>query len=208
MKRLSLIFLTVVAGLTQTNKLGLFTDEGSVGKTPPGCAAKYDAARGEYRITGGGANVWTNNDAFYFVWKQVSGNVKLQTDVEWVGTGAVAHRKAMLMVRQNLDPNSAYADVAWHGDGLTSLQFRGAANEQTYGLITHVDGPVRIGLTREGSQYTFYAAQAGKELEKVGTIQYVSMKDPVYVGIGVCSHVEDKLETAIFKNVKMEPVAK
>jgi len=36
----------------------------------------------------------------------------------------VAHRKAVLMVRQNLNPDSAYADVALHGDGLTSLQYR------------------------------------------------------------------------------------
>src|ERR1035441_3255860 len=37
------------AGLTETSNLGIFSNEGSVGQTPPGCQAHYDAAKGEYR---------------------------------------------------------------------------------------------------------------------------------------------------------------
>ena len=33
------------------------------------------------------------------------------------------------------------------------------------------------------------------------------LKDPVYVGFGVCSHKADVLETAIFSNVKLEATA-
>ncbi len=190
--------------LAQSARLGLFTGEASVGATPAGCAAHYDAAKGEYRITGGGANVWAAADAFYFVWKQASGDVSLSADVEWVGTSTVGHRKAMLMVRQSLDPGSAYADGVSHGDGLTSLQFRGAANEQTYQVFTQVDGKARIRLERKGSRYTMYAGKPDGELKPVGPVEYVSLKDPVYVGLGVCSHVADKLETAIFSNVKLD----
>jgi hypothetical protein len=189
-------------------KLGLFTGEGSVGNTPPGCAAHYDAARGEYRITGGGANVWAAEDAFYFVWKQMSGDMALTADVEWVGTSATAHRKAMLMIRQNLDAGSAYADAVSHGDGLTSLQFRGAANEQTYQVITQVEGKVRLRLVRQGSRYTMFAGKPGGDLKPVGPVEYVSLKDPVYVGLGVCSHVATAVETAVFSNVTLEPAAK
>ena len=60
-------------GLTQTSNLGIFTNEGSVGKTPPGCMARYDPAKDEYRITGGGANMWNSVDAFYFAWKHAGG---------------------------------------------------------------------------------------------------------------------------------------
>ena len=119
------------AGLTETSKLGIFNSEGSVGTTPPGCEAHYDPAKREYRIIGGGANMWNAVDAFYFVWKQASGDMTLTADVRWAGASAVAHRKAMLMIRQSLDPGSAYADALSHGDGTTSSQFRGAPNEQT-----------------------------------------------------------------------------
>jgi len=194
-------------GLAQTRDLGLFTDEGSVGQTPPGCKASYDAGKGEYRITGGGANMWNAVDAFYFVWKKVSGDVTLSADVQWVGTSAVGHRKAALMVRQSLDPGSAYADAVSHGDGLTSLQFRGAPNEQTYQVITHVDGPARLRIVRAGNRYTMYAGKPNEELKMVGPVEYVSLPDSVYVGLAVCSHVATTVETAIFSNVKLEPGA-
>ena len=192
------------AGLAQTTDLGIFTNQGSVGQTPAGGNAQYDAVKGEYRITGGGANVWGTSDAFYFVWKKASGDVTLTADVQWVGTSSAEHRKALLMVRQSLDPGSAYGDAVSHGNGLTSLQFRGAANEQTYQVMTQIEGPVRLRIEKKGSRFTMYAGKPNEELKVVGPVEYVGMQDPVYVGLGVCSHVATTLETAIFSNVKLE----
>lgn len=193
-------------GTAQTQNLGVFMNQGSVGQTPPGGNAIYDAAKGEYRITGGGANIWYDSDAFYFVWKQTSGDISLTADVQWVGTSAVEHRKAVLMIRQSLEPGSAYADAVSHGNGLTSLQFRGAANERTYQVFTQVEGPVRLRLVREGSRFTMYAGKPGEELKAVGPVEYISLKDPVYVGLGVCSHMPTTLETALFSDVKLDEI--
>jgi hypothetical protein len=193
--------------LSQSNDLGIFTNKGSVGETPPGVDAHYNAAKGEYRITGGGANVWGTSDAFYFVWKKASGDMTLSADLQWVGTSTAEHRKAMLMIRQSLDPGSSYADAVSHGNGLTSLQFRGAANEQTYQVITQVDGPVRLRIERKGSRFTMYAGKPNEELKEVGPVEYVGLQDPVFVGLGVCSHVATTVETAIFSNVKFEETA-
>jgi len=200
----AVLMASAAAGLAQTGSPGILTDQGSIGKTPSGCEAHYDPAKGEYRITGGGANMWAAVDAFYFVWKQASGDITLTADVEWVGASSVAHRKAVLMIRQSLDPGSAYADAVSHGDGLTSLQFRGSANEQTYQVFTQVDGTVRLRLVRKGGRYTMYAGKPNEELKPVGPVEYVTLKDPVYVGLGVCSHVATTLETAVFSNVKLE----
>ena len=133
------ILLAFVAAAGQTNDLGIFTDQGSVGETTPGSKAQYDASKREYTITGGGANMWATSDAFYFVWKKVSGDVALSADIQWVGTSAAEHRKAVLILRQSLDPGSLYADAVSHGNGLTSLQFRGAPNEQTYQVVAAED---------------------------------------------------------------------
>jgi TolB protein len=200
------IMLVICGGITlaQTNDLGIFTNQGSVGQTPPGSTASYDASKQEYRITGGGANVWGTSDAFYFVWKKASGDITLTADVQWVGTSAAEHRKALLMIRQSLDPGSAYGDAVSHGNGLTSLQFRGAANEQTYQVFTQVEGTVRLRIEKKGSRFTMYAGKPNEELKMVGPVEYVGMQDPVYVGLGVCSHVATTLETAIFSNVKVE----
>jgi hypothetical protein len=196
--------LGTAVALPQTNSLGIFTNAGSVGQTPPGCKAQYDAAKGEYRITGGGANMWGAADAFYFVWKKVTGDVALTADIQWVGTSAAEHRKAVLILRQSLDPSSPYADAVSHGNGLTSLQFRGASNEQTYQIVAAEDGPSRLRIAKKGSRFTMYFGKPGEELKASGPVEFVTLQEPFYVGVGVCSHVATTLETAIFSNVKLE----
>jgi hypothetical protein len=198
------IKLGVAVALPQTNSLGIFTNEGSVGQTPPGGKAQYDAAKGEYRITGGGANMWGATDAFYFVWKKASGDVTLTADIQWVGTSAAEHRKAVLILRQGLDPSSPYADAVSHGNGLTSLQFRGASNEQTYQIVAAEDGPSRLRIVKKASRFTMYFGKPGEDLKPSGPVEFVTLQEPFYVGLGVCSHVATTLETAIFSNVKLE----
>jgi hypothetical protein len=203
---LIVLIALIASGISsaQTSDLGIFTNEGSVGQTAPGSKAQFDRARGEYRITGGGANVWGTSDAFYFVWKKASGDMTLTADVQWIGASSAEHRKALLMIRQSLDPGSAYADAVSHGNGLTSLQFRGAANERTYQVFTQVEGIVRLRIERKGSSLTMYAGKPNEELKPVGPVEYIELQDPVLVGLGVCSHVATTLETATFSNVKLE----
>ena len=196
--------VTVKIGSAQNGNVGIFSNQGSVGQTPPGGSAVFEPAKGEYRITGGGSNIWNDTDAFYFVWKQVSGDLSLSADVQWVGTSSAEHRKAVLMIRQGLDPGAAYADAVSHGNGLTSLQFRGAANEHTYQTFTQIEGPARLRIVRQESRFTMYAGKPGEDLKVVGPVEFISLKDPVYVGLGVCSHTATSLETAIFSNVKLE----
>jgi hypothetical protein len=197
-------FLTVVAALPgqSGNPLGIFDSAQDVGVNPMPGAAVYDAASGEYRVTGGGANIWSATDAFHFVWTRVSGNIDLSADVQFIGSGAVAHRKAVLMIRQDLTPDSAYADVALHGDGLSSLQFRTAAGGDTREIRSVVTAPLRIRIVRSGGSFTAFAGRPGEEPAATAS-QEVNLPDTVYVGLGVCSHDAGVLETAVFGNVKL-----
>jgi catechol 2,3-dioxygenase-like lactoylglutathione lyase family enzyme len=188
--------------------VGIFTNQGAVGDATAGSKAEFDASKQEYRITGGGANVWDTTDAFYFIWSRMAGDFSLTADVTWPGRSATEHRKAMLMVRDGLAAGAAYADAVSHGNGLTSLQFRGVANESTYQTFINVEGPARLRLVREGSRFTMFAGKPGGELKEVGPVEYVRIKDPAYVGLGVSSHVATALETAVFSNVKLEPLKK
>jgi hypothetical protein len=112
------------------------------------------------------------------------------------------------MVRDGLAAGAAYADAVSHGNGLTSLQFRGVANESTYQTFINLEVPTRLRLVREGSRFTMYAGEPGGELKEVGPVEYVRIKNPAYVGLGVSSHVATALETAVFSKVKLEPLKK
>ena len=144
---------------------GPFESHSDVGDTPKKGSVEYNSATGEYRITGGGANMWEATDAFHFVWKKLSGDVTLTADVQFIGKGAEDHRKAAVIIRQSLEPDAVYADVARHGDGLTSLQYRLTAHATTDEIRSPINGPVRIRLERRGDRFTMYAGNPGEDLK-------------------------------------------
>jgi TolB protein len=195
--KVGLILLCVAAASAQ----GIFESHGDVGITPVKGSVEFNPSAGEYRVTGGGANVWAAADAFHFAWRRLSGDFTITADVKFIGAGTVAHRKAMLMVRQSLEPDAAYADIARHGDGLTALQFRPKAKaEVTEEMRSAVTGPIRLRLQRRGNEITIAAGKPGEALTPTGPATVI-LQDPVYAGIGVCSHDASLLETAVFSNV-------
>src|SRR5690242_4988674 len=97
---------------------GIFEGAGDVGTPSHKGSVVYDAARKEYRITGGGNNMWAARDDFFFVWKKVTGDVAITANVKIVSEGN-PHRKAGLVIRKDLEPGSIYADAIVHGSGLT-----------------------------------------------------------------------------------------
>lgn len=189
--------------LAQSTPIGIFDGQTDIGDNPKPGSATYDAATGEYRVTGGGANIWATVDAFHFLYKKMSGDVIITADVKFEGEGVNPHRKAVLMVRQWVETDSAYADVARHGSGLTSLQYRPTAGAETLEVQSKDEGPVRIRLVRRGSEYMVFIGKPGAQLTPAGPARVI-LQDPVYVGIGVCSHDASVLETAVFSNVKIE----
>ena len=195
------------AAVCCAQSVGQFEGSNDVGVTPAKGKAEFAAASGQYRVTGGGANIWGNTDAFQFAWKKLSGDVALTADVQFIGAGTVAHRKAALMVRQSLDADSAYADVALHGDGLTSLQYRptaaAATLESKQEAKSDLTGLVRIRIERRGNNFTMIAGKPGGPMTTTGPV-VTALKDPVYVGLAVGSHDANILETAVFTNVTVQ----
>jgi TolB protein len=189
-----------------TNQLGIFSDQADIGSVARSGSVNFDPATGEYLIAGGGANMWFTNDAFHFVWVKMSGDLTLAADIKFEGTGGNPHRKACLVIRQTLDPDSAYADVARHGVGLTALQYRETAGDTTREIQSDVSGPVRVRLEKHGDYISMSVAAAGEELHPAGAMYRVPFAGPFYVGLGVCAHDNKTIERAVFSNVELKPV--
>ena len=189
------------------SKLGIFSKQADIGSVAKPGSANFDPARGEYLIAGGGGNIWFTNDAFHFVWKKISGDFTLTADIRWIGTNGNPHRKACLLVRQSLDPNSAYADVAVHGVGLTALQYRETPGDTTHEIQSDISAPARVRLEKRGDYISMWLAPAGGELKPAGGYQPVPFKGKYYVGLGVCAHDNKAIEQAVFSNVELKPVS-
>ena len=184
---------------------GIFEGHGDIGTVLHRGSVEYGAAQRSYHITGSGDNVWANADAFQFVWKKVSGDVSVTAEISFSTAGGDPHKKAVLMVRQSLDADSPYADAAVHGNGLASLQSREAKGEATHEIQANVASPRRVRIAKAGAYFYLSVAGPGEELHLAGGSMRVALQEPFYVGIGVCAHNKDALETADFRNVEVTP---
>src|SRR5580658_2236565 len=146
------------AATASSNPLGVFTNQGDVGSVSRPVAASYDASGKAYIIGASGANIWAGADAFGFAWRPVEGDIAIAADITFLGSSNQGHRKACLMFRQSLDPGSAYADVAVHGDGHIALQYRGEPGGPTRTIQCQVNAPQRVRLERRGPYVTVSVA--------------------------------------------------
>jgi hypothetical protein len=197
------VLMHVTAIYSQHAKLGLFEAHGDIGKVLKPGAVAYNAVRKTYTITGGGENMWFGTDAFHFVWKKASGEVEIAATIDWIGAGGNPHRKAGLLIRQSLDPDSPYADAVVHGDGLTSMQYRETPGGPTREIQSNVAAPKRIRLEKEGDYVFMSIARENEALHSAGGSFRIKFAEPFYIGLGVCAHDNNLLEKAVFSNVEI-----
>jgi len=182
-----------------------FESRGDVGVTAIPGSTVHDPATGSYRLTGSGANIWGEQDAFHYAWTRRSGDLHIAADVEWLGKGKDPHRKAGLMIRPNLTPGSPYADVMVHGgDGLIALQYREAQDGPTRQIISNmVATKARVRLEREGDYVWFSVSGPDGKLAHAGGNFRIAFQAPYHVGLAVSSHDNSVSETAVFSNVEI-----
>jgi aryl-phospho-beta-D-glucosidase BglC (GH1 family) len=186
-----------------TGSLGIFESHGDVGQVlHPGSVA-YDSTTRTYTVSGSGENMWFGKDAFHFVWKQGSGDLSMAADVAFPEAGEEPHRKACLMIRQSTDPDSPYVDIALHGDGLTSLQFRQAKGAATHEVQANVSAPGRLRLEKRGKYVRMFLGSQGRLPNYSGAAVRIALAEPFLVGIGVCSHNKNVSERVLFSNVEL-----
>jgi Tol biopolymer transport system component len=191
------------AALAEEKPVGDFTDHFDVGTVLHPGSATFDAATKTYTVTGSGTNMWFAKDDCHFAWKKMMGEISIAAEIAFLGTGKDPHRKACLMIRQTAETDSPYVDVAVHGDGMTSLQFRDAKGAATHEVQTNVKAPTRVKLEMRGKYALLYVAAEGEELAFSGAAVRIALDGPVMVGLAVCAHNKDVSETATFANVKV-----
>ncbi len=183
--------------------VGIFESHTDVGTVLQAGSVAYDEAKHTYTIAGSGENMWLAADAFQFVWKKISGDVILTADASFLTTTGNEHKKAVLMLRQSLDADSVYADIALHASGLTSLQFRDEKGDLTREVQSNLSAPRRLRIAKRGDYVYMSLATDGGEPQVAGGWLRIPLHGDFYVGLGVCSHDKDVVEKAIFSNVDL-----
>jgi hypothetical protein len=189
--------------LTACSGTPVFEDAGDVGNCKLPGSFVYDKDKDVYTLTGAGTNMWAQTDEFFMVWKEVTGDFSLSAQIAFKGEGVNAHRKMGLIIRESLQPDAPYADVAVHGDGLTSLQYRSEKGGATQELKSDNTMPDHITLERRGNKLIMKTG-TGRYSEQPDAVLELALPQKCYVGLFICSHEEDVLETGYFSDVRFE----
>ena len=99
--------------------------------------------------------------------RKISGDVTLTADISFLTKTGNEHKKAVLMLRQSLDADSVYADVALHASGLTSLQFRDEKGAITREIQSNISAPKRLRIAKRGD-YVYMSLSADGEPKVAG----------------------------------------
>jgi Tol biopolymer transport system component len=182
--------------------LGYFESHGDVGGPAIAGTASYDATAQAYRLTGAGTNMWAARDEFQFAWRKMTGDFLITASTRFEGAGVDPHRKLGLIVRTSLDAGSPYVDVAAHGDGLTSLQFRRTPGAETEQMQSAVSAADVLQLERRGTTFIMSVARSGDPFTR-NELTGIDLGDEVYVGLFLCSHNPAVREAAVFRNVRI-----
>ncbi len=201
--------------------IGIFDGQSDIGGALIPGSASYEAGTKQYTINSAGYNVWYQRDEFRFLWKKMTGDISLAADISFPDAGGYGDRKAVIMIRQDLDDDSKEAFVALHGEGMIQLARRPEKNvritDMEYRIGSRGGLPggkspddlvtahaPRIGIEKHGDTFALYVSMDGEPMHQFGAPITLPLDGSFYVGIGFCSHMPDKSDTAVFSNVALE----
>ena len=194
--------------------IGRFDGQSDVGGAVVASSASYDPGTRQYTINSAGYNIWYTRDEFRFLWRKVSGDVSLAADIAYPNPKGYGDRKAVLIIRQDLDDDSKEVMTALHGAGLIHLALRpvkGANIKEALRIEAPKGapstGPKRIGIEKHGDLFSLFVSLDGEPMHEVGAPATLHFDEPFYVGIAFCSHLPDTSDTAVLGNLVFENAA-
>ncbi|MGA3324815.1 MAG: biopolymer transporter Tol [Terriglobia bacterium] len=200
--------------------IGIFEGQSDIGSALVPGSATYDAGTKQYTIISAGYNIWYTRDEFRYLWKKMSGDVSLAADITYPDPNGYGDRKAVLIIRQDLEDDSKEAMTALHGLGMIHLAERpekgvrvkdmeyriggrgrpgGATPDSLVGVMAK-----RIGIEKRGDSFALFVSLEGEPMHQFGPPINLHLDAPFYAGIGFCSHLPDKSDTAVLSNVVLE----
>jgi hypothetical protein len=190
--------------------LGIFEGQSDIGSAVVPGSAAFDPAPGQYTIHSAGYNIWYTRDEFRFLWKKMSGDVSMAADVAFPDPKGYDDRKAVLIIRQNLDDDAKEAMIGEHGTGMIHLAQRpekGASiKDVQYRFGGGLNGVLarRIGIEKHGDSIAIFVSLQGEPMHQFGPPITLHFDEPFYAGIGFCSHLPATVDTAVLSNVLLE----
>jgi hypothetical protein len=151
-----------------------------------------------FEIQGGGGDIWSTADAFSYEYVSQLNDGQMIVKVDGLdNTNGFA--KAGIMIRESLDPSSAFVMVDVTPSSLVEVLTRptDGAEAQWVGGLSPTSFPIWLKLTRTGDTYDAYASHDNVTWQHL-TQAFATLPPAVVIGLAVTSHVRGTLTTATF----------
>ena len=181
--------------------IGIFQGQSDVGAAVVPGSASYDVATKQYTIHSAGYNIWYSRDEFRYLWTKVSGDVTLAANVVFPDPNGYGDRKAVLVIRQDLDDDSKEAMIGEHGVGMVHLAWRSDKGALMKDMQFRFGGTLagvkakRIGIEKHGDSITVFISLTGEPMHQLSPPIELHFDPPFYVGVGFCSHLPATSDT-------------
>ncbi len=198
------------ASKTFEKPIGIFQGESDIGSAVVPGSSSYDPSTKQYTITSAGYNIWYSRDEFRFLWKKMSGDISLAASASFPNPQGYNDRKAVLVIRQNLNDDAAEAVTGEHGTGMIHLAQRPQPGAHMTDMVYRFGGVLskvmakRIGIEKRGDSVAIFISLEGEPMHQFGPPITLHFEEPFYVGIGFCSHLPDKTDTGVLSDVLLE----
>jgi regulation of enolase protein 1 (concanavalin A-like superfamily) len=165
-----------------------------------GIAGEFNISNsGLFTLQGGGGDIWGAADAFTYVYQSLMDDGQMVVGVDSLeNTDGFA--KAGIMIRESLDPSSAFVMVDVTPSSLVEVLTRptDGAETQWVGGLSPTSFPIWLKLTRSGNTYDAYASHDNVTWQHL-TQAFATLPPDVLIGLAVTSHVRGELTTATFE---------
>lgn len=91
-------------------------------------------------------------------------------------------------------------------DDIGNIQYRDVPGGVTREVQSNISSPGKVRLEKIGDYLSMSVSYGNTDLHSSGGTFKLPFKEPFYVGLGVCAHNNDTIETAIFSNVRIKSI--
>ncbi len=210
LRRLTRSLLLPIAGLIAASVLALADDSVSppwtgsdIGALAIAGGDAFNSKDGSWNAAGSGSDIWGASDQFHLSYYRLTGDGTLVAKVNSI-QNTDPWAKAGVMIRATLDANSPFADMMVTSANGACFQYRTGFGAQCAHAGIAGAAPGWVKIQRTGSTIAGSFSTDGTNWTAVGSAS-ISMGDPVYIGLAVCSHNNGALNSAQFLSVTATP---
>jgi len=143
-----------------------------------------------WMIQGAGSDIWNAEDQFHYVWQKTTGHSSISARIVSLKP-SLFHSKVGIMVRQDLQPDSAYYAVFVERQQDGTLQVSVEVRE-TQGIISRqsasangaITTPVSLEIVRVGATINAYMSQDGMQWKLINGSAITMTMDPAHYVAG------------------------